>query len=236
MARTVNTCLGNVYGGLDMINIWVGMDPARYKELISDEWENIIRDSNDVLSILASVGVDITMTRRRALGAAPRKPQPQQQHALIAAPPRPKVVGDTASVVKAMLAPEDLETTMANAAKKAKDFYAAMDDAHELPYLDGLVGYWDQNATVKQSLLIVVGNLNGDYDDNMGRQYSVVDGLRSFARSAPAYAQEISEAKGPQLQATIASLRVAAETRMTVAQQAADDFHRASESLGHAMQ
>jgi hypothetical protein len=212
------------------------MDPARYKELISDEWENIIRDSNDVLSILASVGVDITMTRRGALEAAPGEPQPQQQHALISASPKPKVVGDTAKVVKALLAPEDLESTMANAAKKAKDFYAAMDDAHELPYLDGLVGYWDQDATVKQSLLAVVGNLNGDYNDNMGRQYSAVDGLRSFARTAPGYAQEISEAKGPQLQSTIASLRVAAETRMTYAQQAADDFHRASESLGHTMQ
>jgi hypothetical protein len=236
IARTVSTCLGNVYGSLDMINILVGMDPARYKELISDEWENIIRDSNDVLSILASVGVNITMTRRRALEAAPGEPQPQQQHALISAPPKPKVVGDTAKVVKALLAPEDLESTMANAATKAKDFYAAMDDAHELPYLDGIVGYWDQDATVKQSLLVVVGNLNGDYNDNMGRQYSAVDGLRSFARTAPGYAQEISEAKGPQLQSTIASLRVAAETRMTYAQQAADDFHRASESLGHAMQ
>lgn len=54
----------------------------------------------------------------------------------------------------------------------------------ELPYLAGLVGYWDEKGEEKQSLEKVVAGLQNRYDDNMTTQHPAVSGLWSFALGA----------------------------------------------------
>ena len=233
MAETVSCCLGNVYGSLDSVYTWVEMDPTRYEELIDGEWDNISHDSNEVLCILASVGIDINQTRRRVPGRGGGEPKKLELRRAV--PIQPKRAGDSALVVKAMKAPDDLAKTVNNAATQARSFFDKLEETMELPYLADLVGYWDEKGEEKQPLEKVVAGLQHRYDDNMTTQHPAVSGLWSFSRSAPGYAQEISGADANYMNTILNSLSVAAERPMNAARDAADKFDAASSALAEAM-
>lgn len=221
MAQTVSCCLGNVYGTLDSIYTWVDLDPSCFQKLVDEGWDQISHDSNEVLNILASVGIDVDQFEPGALRRG--------------APVRRKQTGDSAAVVKAMKAPENLARTVRMAADQARDFFGTMEETLELPYLTDLVAYWNQNETVKRSLQDVVSGLKNHYNDDMRTQYPAISGLWSFSRSAPLYAREISDAEGKYLETVLTSLVMAAEMPMKAAGNAASDFDAASAALREAM-
>ncbi|KAJ4294917.1 hypothetical protein N0V88_005156 [Collariella sp. IMI 366227] len=225
MAQTVSGCLGSVYDELEIIYMLVEMDLTHFEDLMNKKWENIQNDTDRVLAILASVGIDINQTR----GMGRRKRLMLEGGKV--APAQPKKPGDDMAVAKAMKAPDGLADAINIAAKEAGDFFDGIEKTFELPNLQDLVGFWDQEGAQKTSLLQIVKNLQHHYNDDMSTQQPAILGLLTCSGSAPFFAEEISGAKPPLLNNIIAAFLHTSEMPMNAAKDAAAKFETGAEGM-----
>lgn len=219
--QTISGCLGGVYNILTAVQGQVLEDPTMYDALLSVEWADVQKNTNIVFSILASRGIDIN---------TPQAEMSFMTSSLAA----PASSSDNAKVVKALNAPDALDSTIAGQAKKAGDFFSSMEKLLQSPYLPGIVGYWDEKQIEKSSLLDVATRLRTQYVDMMSNQYPVIESLYTTSLLQQTRAQMVAEKK-LSLEIMIRSSLRSARSSQAVARVAADKFRAGSANYATAL-
>ena len=210
MVQTISSCLAEVINILTAIFGQVLEDPTMYDALLNIEWSNIAKNTQDVLNILASRGIDVGSS---ALAIS---------HATVATSQ-----DATKKVVESLSGPNKLDTLVQGQAQQANDFFADMEKLLRSPYLSGIVGYWDQTQVDKTSLLDVLTRLKTQYVDMMSSQYPVVENLYTTSLLQEVRASLVVDKK-LSLDVLVQSSLRSARTNQKTAQVAADKFRAAS--------
>ncbi|KAF3069675.1 hypothetical protein GL218_07891 [Daldinia childiae] len=167
MVQTINSCLGVVHKLLTTIQGHIREDITIYESLLDVEWTNVQEESNEILDILASRGID----------TSPPKDVVNSHSVDLVVQRRSPIAPASeieARVVEALTAPGKLDTAITSQAEKAKSFFAEIEKLLKSPYLSGIVGYWDTNQIEKSSLLDVVSRLRSQYVDMISNEYPVI--------------------------------------------------------------
>lgn len=252
MVKTVSGCLGSVYNILSAVFGQVLEDPAMYESLLSVEWANVQKNTQDVLSILASRGVNVNAAPsdfrvlRSAVngvsihgsattnGGAINGASNGTANGLWAKAAPPPVRTGTAPLAGALDAPGSLGANMNKQAKQAQQFFAETDTLLKLPYLSGIVGYWDDKATDKASLLDVVAKLRRQYVDMMSEEYPVIETLFTTSLLQQTRAELVSEGR-LELPTLVRSSLKSARSSASAVSAVANHFRAARGDYEHAL-
>ncbi|KAI1496683.1 hypothetical protein F5X99DRAFT_424351 [Biscogniauxia marginata] len=191
MVQTVSGCLGSVYNILAGVFGQVLENPTMYESLLTTEWADIQKNTTEVLNILASRGVDISSKPGTTAVVNVANQALSSIETTISR--RLAAAGDNEKVVGALDAPGELGSGVAAQAKKAQDFFTEAQTLLELPYLSGIVGYWDEKQTGKTTLLDVVTKLRRYYVDMMSAEYSVIQDIYTTSLLQKTRAQLVQE-------------------------------------------
>ncbi|KAL2129249.1 hypothetical protein VTI74DRAFT_8018 [Chaetomium olivicolor] len=120
MVKTVSGCLGSVFNILTAVLGQVVEDPGLYDSLLNIEWTKTQENTDEVLHILASRGVDVSppvTATTDATALAVRRPQS-----------KPTGVDNSGrgsdKLARALMAPIDLGATMSSQAKQAHEYFS----------------------------------------------------------------------------------------------------------------
>ncbi|KAI1644473.1 uncharacterized protein F4817DRAFT_218658 [Daldinia loculata] len=228
MAQTISSCLGVVYNLLSAIQGQDMEDPTLYESLLDVEWARVQKDSNEILDILASRGIDTS---------PPRDVEKSQSVALVVQR-RPLITLTSdieARVVEALTAPGKLDTTMMSQADETKSFFAEMEKLLQSPYLSSIVGYWDADQIEKSSLLDVLSRLRRQYVDMMSNEYPAVHSLYTTSLLQETRAQNVKDGK-LRIDIFVSSSLQSARLGQNAASTAADKFRVSSADYAFALE
>lgn len=192
MAQTVSKGLADVYNILVAVEGQVLEDPKKYEILMTTEWAEVEKSSREVLSILEAQGIrgNQTMSKKAMNGGAVNGDT--KRHA---ATDQLKSPPTDSKFVNALSASSKLNTSMNDQAKGANTFFDQVQLLMELPYLSGIIGYWDEKQTEKTSLLDVISRFRDQYVDMMSHQYVAVETLYSMSLLQKTRAKMVLEGK-----------------------------------------
>lgn len=227
MVQTISSCLGEIYNILSAIQGQVMEDPTLYESLLDVEWASVQEDSNEILDILASRGIDTT---------PPKDATNSQSVALVVQrrPPIDPTSDIEARVIEALAAPSKLDITMTSQADEAKSFFAEMEKLLQSPYLSNIVGYWDSDQIEKSSLLDVVSRLRRQYVDMMSNEYPAVLSLYTTSLLQETRAQNVKDGK-LRIDIFVSSSLQSARLGQNAASTAADKFRASSADYAFAL-
>ncbi|KAH0172301.1 hypothetical protein KCU67_g1787, partial [Aureobasidium melanogenum] len=208
MVQTVSQDLFSVYSVLTGVEGQLMEDPNLYKQLMSIEWDELVKNSRDTLTIL---GVQSPANSLAALSLTKIPALRSLQFASIGAT---AATNDNAKLVASLSSNNSLGQKLTSQAEQCKDAFQQLNLLLEMPYMSDIVGFWNDSKTEKATLLEVTQKLKREYVDVIVMQYDSVQQLYSLSILQEYRAKNASQGKLPMnvfVQNTLSSLRAAME-------------------------
>ncbi|KIP03750.1 hypothetical protein PHLGIDRAFT_129960 [Phlebiopsis gigantea 11061_1 CR5-6] len=181
MSQTISGNLGTIYN--IMTGVWGQLieDPILYRDFLSTEWDDVVKNARDVLQILNSN----SSTRSTSISLSRATPL-----ALTNAPETDKEIVLGALSPNAALAP-----VIGSQAESATNVFSSFDKLIVSPYLKDIVGYWAEADTERKTLFDVVTALRTEYVQMVATEYDTIQNLSSLAILQEFRANNVAEGK-----------------------------------------
>jgi hypothetical protein len=122
-------------------------DPNLYASFIKVEWSQLAKNANDVLTIL---GAHSPVTLLTVQGSGLKK---------LRAVSRSILTGDKEKLIASVSSSGKLGSTLATQSKQCQDAFKQINIVLGLPWIQDVVGYWDDAKTSKATLFDITTNL-----------------------------------------------------------------------------
>lgn len=194
------------YDMLSIYNILTGVegqlmeDPNLYASFIKVEWSQLAKNANEVLTILVAHSPVTLLTVQ---GSGLEKPR---------AVSRSTSTDDKEKLIASVSSNGKLGSTLATQSKQCQDAFKQINIVLGLPWIQDVVGYWDDAKTSKATLFDITTNLKREYVHMIGMEYDTVQQLYSLSILQSVRAQNVQNGKLPMnifINGTLTSLRAA---------------------------
>ncbi|KIP03752.1 hypothetical protein PHLGIDRAFT_495821 [Phlebiopsis gigantea 11061_1 CR5-6] len=164
MTQTVSGNLGGIYNLLTGVWGLLISDPIAYSEFLRVEWNRVVSDAHDVLHILGSRPLTLTL----------------DDPSLPATPVTDRIM-EKALVIAAVSPDAELARGIEAQAVSADDVFTRLRELLWQPYLRDIVGFWTEGDTERNTLFDVVTNLRTEYVQMIATQYNSIESLYALS-------------------------------------------------------
>lgn len=147
MVRNVSHDMFFIYNILTGVEGQLMEDPNLYASYIKVEWSQLAENANNVLTIL---GAHSPATLFTVQGSGLKK---------LRAVSRSTSTGDKKKLIASVSSSGKLGSTLATQSKQCQDAFKQINIVLGLPWIQDVVGYWDDTKTSKATLFDITANL-----------------------------------------------------------------------------
>ncbi|EMR90785.1 hypothetical protein BcDW1_558 [Botrytis cinerea BcDW1] len=213
MVRNVSHDMFFIYNILTGVEGQLMEDPNLYASYIKVEWSQLAENANNVLTIL---GAHSPATLFTVQGSGLKK---------LRAVSRSTSTGDKKKLIASVSSSGKLGSTLATQSKQCQDAFKQINIVLGLPWIQDVVGYWDDTKTSKATLFDITANLKREYAHMIGMEYDTVQKLYSLSILQSARAQNVQNGKLPMnffINYTLTSLCAALKSAQSTSQKFKD--------------
>ncbi|KAM0125120.1 hypothetical protein ACHAO1_010755 [Botrytis cinerea] len=213
MVQNVSHDMFFIYNILTGVEGQLMEDPNLYASYIKVEWSQLAENANNVLTIL---GAHSPATLFTVQGSGLKK---------LRAVSRSTSTGDKKKLIASVSSSGKLGSTLATQSKQCQDAFKQINIVLGLPWIQDVVGYWDDTKTSKATLFDITANLKREYAHMIGMEYDTVQKLYSLSILQSARAQNVQNGKLPMnvfINYTLTSLCAALKSAQSTSQKFKD--------------
>ncbi|GFF42761.1 hypothetical protein IFM51744_05253 [Aspergillus udagawae] len=205
MVHKVSHDLAFVYHILAGVEGQLMENPDLYREFIKIEWDELAKNSNDVLTV---IGVHSPEAQPVVLRASDAVANVWHADAVANGSNKEALIAAVSSNTR-------LGGVLAAQAKECKDAFQQVNVVLGLPWIQDIVGYWDDSKAEKATLFDVAMKLRRQYVQMIGMEYQTVQQLYSVSILQAVRAENVQRGRLPLgvfLDSTLTSIRSAMQS------------------------
>lgn len=168
MCEQVSGNLGGIYNTLTALQGQIFEDPTLYSSLMETEWNSIVEDATAVLDIL-DVHTPLTISSHLIPSGMFSLARGPAARAAASQPTESEL-----QLVHSLSPDANLAVSLTSQAESASKVFKALNVITQLPYVSGLVAYWDDAKVDRRTLLDIAYQVRNQYVQLVATEYHLI--------------------------------------------------------------